>query len=232
MKRLGSLSISATAPAAVVSAIAATSAIFAASCSLSAAGSGWEYSGGDAPYEEATSLFAEGDDGRVTFSTNDTTYHSPRGYTVWSVSEGLGGHSGDPFVGVSGAASKETGDASAGYGLVFCRGVNGSGDETMYVLLINVKRQFAVGKAVNGSYVSIRPWTESPALFAGWGAENRLRVTRDGAGGRFTVRCNGAAACEFESDAEVNGSGDAGYVVVISPYDDFPETTVKVVFSP
>lgn len=201
------------------------------SCSLSSAGTDWEYPGGDTPYEEATSLFAEGDAGRVTFSTNAASYNSARGYTVWAGIEGLAVPEGGPFGEATCEVSKEAGDANAGYGLVFCRGRNVSGDDSMYVLMINARRQFAVGKAVNARYDPIRSWTETPALLPGWGAANRLRVARDAERSRFTVWCNGTAVCEFEDDAEVGSDGGAGYLVVISPYDDFPETTVKVVFS-
>ncbi len=217
--------------AAILTRLAVIALLPVASCSLSASGSGWEHGGGSATYVEATSLFLDDGSGRVTFSTNEAAYQSPRGYTVWTEVAGMGGVPDVSFREVSCAASKETGDAAAGFGLVFCRGQNGSGDESMYVLMTNVRGQFAVGKAVRAAYVPIRPWTASSALMPGWGAENRLRVTRDGQGGRFTAWCNGTAVCEFEGDAEVGAFGGAGYVVVISPYDDFPESTVKVVFS-
>lgn len=201
------------------------------SCSLAPPDPGWDYGLDGATYAEITSLFVSDEGGCATFITNEVSYHSPRGYTIWCEAEGLGGPANEPFSEVSCAVSKETGDATAGFGLVLCRGENGSGDSTMYVVMINVKRQYAIGKAVNARYIPIKTWTESSALLAGWGAENRIRVTYDGSTNRYAVLLNGTVAWNFENDGEVNDSGGAGYLAVISPYDDFPETTVKIVFS-
>jgi hypothetical protein len=182
---------------------------------------------------EASELFAEeGEDeeGNVTtrLRTNDRKYRGTNGSTLWTV----WGEE-EEFSGREVRTSKASGDAAAGYGLVICHGVRESGgreEETMLVVMINNRGEYAVGRVIGGSYRSIAWWTKNAAI-RGWsGAPNEIKVSKEGE--EFVVACNGIEVWRFaDTEEPVHRGGRNGYVVVISPLDRFPEEETDVYFT-
>jgi len=176
--------------------------------------------------EQRSELFEEneGQAGIYVFLTNDLDLWGPYGCTLWA----LTGTQQQPFAVRELELTKLSGNRSAGFGLVLCHYRDEELGETMLVVMINTKRQFIIGEAVGAEFQAIVPWTDSPALFAGYTA-NRLRVQRDGE--IFRVFLNGQPTASFrDENAPLHSGGADGLIVVISPLDRFPETPVHVVF--
>ncbi|WP_148223835.1 hypothetical protein [Spirochaeta thermophila] len=184
---------------------------------------GWDGVVGGGGIEEREDLFVEGEDGWVVFETNDPDDWGSAGVTMWA---GVGEE--DPFEGWEVEVVKECGDGAAGYGVVFNEGEEG-GDEVMYVVLITIEGEYIVGEVVDGVFEAFEGWKQSSAIERGYGQVNRLGVSRDGDG--YVVRCNGADVTRMEDDEPpVRTGGRYGYIVVISPEDEFPEVGVRVKF--
>jgi hypothetical protein len=77
-------------------------------------------------------------------------------------------------------------------------------------------------------------WTASTDLKKGYGQENMLRVDYDPAPGEehYSLYINGGLPIPFRDDAPPYhfAGGGNGYIVVISPLDDFSTTPVHVIF--
>lgn len=198
------------------------------SCTLSG---GEEYSDSndieETVFEKVNHLFEEQADGSVVFATNDPRYWSRNGYTLWAIDDRYADVS-SPFDGRSCTVSKSSGYYYTGYGMIFCYGKNSSDQDAMYTLMINTKRQYTVGKAINGEYLSIQGWTVCSALRQDYGASNELLVTYNDGTGIYTIHINGEEVSEFTSQPEVKTSGGSGYIAVLSPYDKFSDDTVRI----
>ncbi len=179
--------------------------------------------------EEHSELFVA-DDGSaetIRFETNDARYWGPYGYTLWTVRPAAQ----SPFVSREVTAAKESGDAAAGFGLVFC--AYDSGDpligETMLVVMINTQREYIVGEVSGGSFRELVPWTACAWLKLGYGQENTIALSADS--GEIVLSLNGAEAARFrDEDPPLHDGGADGYLVVISPLDRFPDVPVSVIF--
>ena len=180
-------------------------------------------------FDQVNELFVdEPSSGMVIFKTNDEHYWSANGYTLWALDGDASTGTTSDFVSQSRILSKTSGDAYAGYGIVFCQGENSALQNTMYTVMINTKQQYCIGKVIGAEYSSIQWWTASTSLFSGWGTANQVDVAYDTANDVYTVSLNGTEVYKFANDSEVNDGGNSGYLVVISPYDIFPDTTVEV----
>jgi len=176
---------------------------------------------------EGSTLFeaVDGQPGVFKFETNDTAYEGGSGYTFWALSEGAQ----EPFRQRSTALTKFSGNNRAGYGIVFCHGTAPDGRETMLTAMINAAGEDSVGEVTGSRFSVLVPWTAGESLASGLNQRNILSVTLSG--GIFTLRLNGTVAETFEDEAEPYHTGGAnGYIVVISPLDDFPGTPVHVRF--
>lgn len=183
-----------------------------------------------APVEDATperkdELFVrDPGTGRIVFSTNDPGNWSENGYSIWTIS----GSEDEAFSAMEAEMAKTEGDLTAGYGIVFCHHQTDLG-ETALILMLNASGEYLVGELLNGRFEEIVPWTASAELKPDLNRANRARVEL--ADGEFAVSLNGAEACRFrDEEAPCHDRGGSGYVVVISPLDDFPRSGVTVVF--
>jgi hypothetical protein len=159
--------------------------------------------------------------------TNDTAYWGPYGYTLW----GLKGTEQSPFVGLTVELNKTSGDTSAGFGVVFCHYDTGDPNlgETMLTVMINTEGEYIIGEVIGASFTELTPWTQSPLLVQGYGVKNTIGIGYSG--GQFALTINGAFVQNFRDDeAPFHDYGRSGYIVVISPYDSFPQTPVHVTF--
>ena len=180
--------------------------------------------------EQVDDLFVDNGGGEYRFTTNDPAYWGEYGYTLWA----LKGAPQTPFTSREVAMCKTSGDDSAGFGVVICHYEDpdpGIG-ETMLVVMINTNRQYIVGEAIGAEFTAIVPWTFSGELLANMGQTNNVRVDYDGGLAEYVLFLNGTEVKRFRDDETPfhAGGGDNGYIVVISPLDDFPEVPVDVVF--
>ena len=176
--------------------------------------------------EERSDLFVqpEGCPGRFVFFTNDPDLWGPYGCTLWT----LTGTWQEKFVARGLELQKISGDRSAGYGAILCHRDDAVLGETMLVVMINTRQEYAVGEVTGTQFQYLVSWARCSALVAGY-ASNRLRVQRDGES--FAVFFNDVQACSFQDeDPPLHSGGADGLIVVISPQDRFPETGVHVVF--
>lgn len=183
--------------------------------------------------EEASDLFVEDTvSGNVNFSTNDSRYWTPSGYTLWCANEG---EEDTPFVSRTVRISKPSGDRAAGYGIVFCHALREDFGQTMLVCLINRQGQYLLGEACDAVFTPFRDdegiaWHSSSYL-NGNGSENVISLSYDSDTMNFTLTFNEHVECAFNDTVPpVHTAGRNGYLVVISPQDDFPEESVTVVF--
>jgi hypothetical protein len=182
--------------------------------------------GGTGTIEEASELFVESttEPGLFKFETNDDAYISDRGFTLWALKAAAQ----DPFVSRTVVLNKSGGDAWAGYGIVFCHHAAAEG-ESMLVVMIDRQGEYIVGEATGSVFTAIVPWTTSTSLKQGLNQDNKIAVRLDAS--TFTLSINDVDVKTFsaiETDYELGG--DNGYLVVISPWDKFPGTPVKVSF--
>jgi hypothetical protein len=184
--------------------------------------------GGTDPVEITDDLFVPGDEeGEVIFETNNPRYWSDHGFTFWYLLEGEE----QPFSAREAVVSKISGNAAAGYGLVYCFRDDEEYGATFLVVMINTAREYIVAEAAGTGFNEIIQWTGSEALHAGYNQHNELRLEYNNATGDFSLYINNQFEANFRDDeAPVHDSGRQGYIVVISPLDDFPEIPVKVRF--
>ena len=188
-----------------------------------------EYDSTGVTIEEKSELFVESPLNITVFQTNDTGLQGPYGTTLWTSS----GMSQDPLVSREVIARKITGDDDAGYGLVFCHYDTGDPavGETMLVVMINTRCEYTVGEVIGAEFRAVVPWTGSAALSLGYNQNNTIRIEYDSVRGDFSLLLNGVAVTTFRDDEPPYHTGGAdGFVVVISPLDEFPETPVHVEF--
>jgi hypothetical protein len=191
------------------------------------AGNGGGGPGGDVA--QRSDLFVP-QNGGYLFSTYDSAFWSPRGFTLWALP--LAGQ--PSFLQRKVSLLKSSGNAYAGYGLVFCQYDTGDPaiGESMLVVMINAQRQYSVGEANGSVYTpyTASTWMPSSNLAMGYGMTNTVQVKRD-EGGLFTLSLNGEVTMTFrDGRTPLHSGGGDGYLVVISPQDSFPATPVTVTF--
>jgi len=178
--------------------------------------------------EQHDELFVQQPDQSWLFSTNDSAFWGPNGYTLWAL----------PLAGQATFAMrdvelvKNSGNAWAGYGIIFCQLVTGepSSEESMLLVMINTQQQYSLGEVSGSRYTPYTSptWVSHSGLNRGYGIVNRVTVTRD-AGGLFTLYVNQVPVMTFrDGRTPVPAGGGDGYLAVISPQDVFPQSPVTV----
>lgn len=176
----------------------------------------------DNPVIEENSLLFEmdTDTGVISFDTNDSKYINEYGYTLWTENNEV--HS--PFTSLNVTLSKISGNSDAGYGIVFC-----SYDDTMLVVLINTKKEFVIGELTGNLFTVLQQWSEADSLNSGLNQTNIIDLTLNT--GEFFLTFNAGETIVFSDTNEPYHSyGKDGYLVVISPLDNFPNVPVSVTF--
>lgn len=177
--------------------------------------------------QQASHLFiTDSETGAVNFETNALTYWSDKGCTLWSLLDDA-----DPFADREVGLSKLTGNPTAGYGLIYCYRQDETYGETMLVVMINTLKEYIVGEVSGGIFSQIIPWTESQLLNSGYNRNNSLRLTYNSEEDQYSLHINNQLETTFKDDQPpYHRTGQNGYIVVISPLDDFPGEPVKVQF--
>jgi hypothetical protein len=195
-------------------------------------GSGPAVGGTNGDVLQVDDLFTADPDspGHFIFQTNDPAYWGPYGYTLWT----LAGAPLSPFVSRQVVVNKVSGDGAAGYGMVFCHYDSGKPNigETMLVAMIDTQKEFIVGEVTGADFSEIVPWTESAYLSRGYNQANVMKVTYDAGEKEFALFLNDGMAARFRDDSGPfhDAGGGNGYIVVISPRDNFPHSPVHVIF--
>ncbi len=173
--------------------------------------------------EQNSTLFAEDSAaGVVSFTTNDTRYNGQYGYTLWTEEAA----DFTPFTHLNVTLSKMSGNDAAGYGVLFC-----SRDDSMLIVLINTRKEYLIGELTGNAFTPIGGWQESADLVPGYNVTNILDITLDPETGTFVLAFNSGDPVTFRDDEEpYHTGGRNGYMVVVSPIDDFPDIPVSVTF--
>ena len=171
--------------------------------------------------QNATLFQGSGEEGITTFRTNDKGYlKGGKGSTLWTV---MTNHGEGRFEEITVEVSKTSGNALGGYGVVFC--IQGN---RMLSVLINKDRQYAIGKITGGRYEKLQEWKPSLKLHKG-DIVNNINIKKDGS--QFVLSFNGQEETRFSDTKEGKLEvGEAGYAVVISPEEEFPQNSVEVRF--
>jgi len=178
---------------------------------------------------KVTSLFVpNAQTNSYDFSTNDSAYWGTNGFTLWSLSS-----SQTLFAQRDVLLTKTSGNAYAGYGIVFCEydSSDAAHDETMLVVMINTQGQYSVGEATGSTYTAYTSstWVSSNYLNKGT-MTNEVKVTRDSSG-LFTLYLNDNQAMTFhDGRTPLQTGGGDGYLAVVSPQDSFPQIPVTINF--
>jgi len=175
------------------------------------------------PIEENSSLFVEEIDTEIiSFYTNDTKYTGEYGYTLWTQDDPVQ----DPFSHMNVTLKKISGNDVAGYGVVF-----GSHEDTMLIVLIDTKKSFIIGELTGNLFTELQPWTNSLDLIPGYNQENNIDISYNSGTGDYSLSFNGQVPVPFrDDDAPFHTTGKDGYIVIISPLDNFPNIPVSVTF--
>ena len=163
------------------------------------------------------------------FETNNTLYLCENGYTIWT-SDKI--NSGSGFEPISVCIKKMYGNPYTGFGIVFnCTEDNGN--VKMLSVMINSNSQYIIGKVSGGKFEPIVPWTTDAHIVSALGNENKLNIDFDSAENKYVLKINGSEIKRF-SDIDfsiLDFTGfKSGYVVVISPDEDFVNSSVRVEF--
>ena len=169
------------------------------------------------------------DTGTIVFETDDPEYWSSEGYTLWNYKSEII----NPFSEWTVTVNKSSGDAEAGYGLIFCRYVSpGITGETMLVLLVNTNQEYMVGEIRSMTFFEIIPWTATTHLSGGNDKDNAIKITYDSIKEDYSVYFNNKLEGTFRDDVPpLHTGGNNGFIVIISPNDSFPGYPVHVEFT-
>lgn len=181
-----------------------------------------------ATIKEENNLFIEEEKSEnYVFETNDKKFLLHNGCTLFTT----------PFKNSSSTfktfcvdVCKQSGDTSAGYGIIFCRQIIDE-KEFMICVLINTKGDFIVGKVIDNHFERICKWTKSKYLKLGYGINNKIKIEFNLESKEFNLYFN--SKMEYTFSIEENISFDenkSGYVVILSDIEKFPIVPVKVIF--
>lgn len=157
----------------------------------------------------------------LTFKTNDKKYiNGGKGSTLWTLQTN---YSEQKFEEITVETEKTSGNTLGGYGVVFC--IQGN---RMLSVLINNNRQYAIGKITDGRYERLNDWKPSSNLHQGT-TKNRINIKKDGS--KFVLSFNDTEEIRFFDPVVPRLEyGNTGYVVIVSPSEDFPKNPVDVRF--
>ena len=160
---------------------------------------------------------------------NNPTYITNDGYTIWTDKEI---NYSERFEEYEVELRKESGNANAGFGIVFA-GVESEGKSKMMVVLINKNQYYLVGNVTDGIFQVSQDWNFTNRLRASTNV-NRLKVTYNESTKKFSLYINETAEPEAVFSSAYNFTAKnsrRGFAAVISPGDNFPQTPVKVVYT-
>ncbi|HHU37647.1 MAG TPA: hypothetical protein GXZ47_10555 [Treponema sp.] len=200
---------------------------FFSSCGSSGGGGGPQYDPTD-PIQQVDELFTYDEGTKTTkITTSNGAYWSSYGYTLWSLNKKF---QHEDFKERIVFLSKISGDNIAGYGIVVCHAYREDYGYTMVTVMINTQGRYTVGKVIGANYESVIGWKNCNHLRKGKGVENKLVLNYDKEEKKYTLFINDLEIESFTINDPAHESGRSGYIVVVSPQDDFPSVPVSVSF--
>jgi len=167
---------------------------------------------------------------KTNFRTNDVRYWDYEGTTIWTT----WGEMGTIFDSRTVRMAKSSGFSGGGYGVVFCKSeheIEGVETHAMLVVMINNQRQYIIGKKVGGIFIDFGWWKTTPYLNMGAGATNEITIFYDENNQEYCLEINRREIERFSDDNfPVLRSGRNGYIVVITPFDNFPASWININF--
>ncbi len=185
--------------------------------------------------------------GWIQFYLNDPAYLNPvNGSTEWMP----GDYKEMPMEYVEIEVSKYSGSPSYGYGVIFCvqddTDPSDSTDDSGFnylTVMIDVNGNFCIGKVTDTDknsdpdfeYISIggKNWTPGSSLSKGYSQVNRIKVQYTG-NNTFEITFNNddsnKITFEYNQSPQFVMQGRYGYIAVIAPDENFPDTPVDVRF--
>lgn len=174
-------------------------------------------------------FFKQSENNEYTFALNDPQYSSSKGYTFLNILE-----SSTVLDEIEFSAVKESGSLSCGYGIAFDfnSDVNSTAisNTTFLCVLIRISGEYAIGKVTNGQYTPIYEWTKCSALKTGVGIDNIMKVSKQEGQWKITFNDNSDLSILLSSKSNNSELLKHGFIVVVSPNENFPITSVKVRF--
>ncbi len=189
---------------------------------------------GNTGLEKKDDLFINnGKNGEYVFDVNDKKYIRDDGYTVWTE---LYENDSDSFNSIECDVNKEYGYTEAGYGVVFLCGEK-NGKKYLMTVLINSCQKYCIGKVENDEFKMIQNWTLTNNLNEGTGGIiNTIKVefmTEGVNKSKFRLLLNGIEETYFSDADNMNPEFKGtwwGYTAVISPFDNFDTSRVKIIY--
>lgn len=167
---------------------------------------------------------------QIVFRTYNKEHWNYEGMTIWTVRNGLE----DDFTTRTVKMSKPNGFSGAGYGIIFCHSehmINSRIESVMLVVMINNDGDYIVGKAVGGIFYDYGWWKQSQHLRRGPGVTNEITIRYEEETNEYCIVINGVDVENFVDSEEPRlRRGKNGYIVVITPYDSFPDPGIDVYF--
>lgn len=171
-------------------------------------------------------------DGAYFFDVNDSKYLSKYGSTYLTITEEI--ESEKSFESYTTKIIKTSGNLTYPYGVIFNYALNDENITSMLCVMISADGYYLIGKIINGIYYEIIEETYNMAIKTGLGNINSLNISYNSAEKYYVVTFNGNTdnSVTFKDEkGDIFASGSRGYVVTLSPNENFPDTSVKVSFT-
>lgn len=179
--------------------------------------------------EENDTLFVNSKETRqYIFETNNLKYLSSFGYTFWTVPKI---NNTDAFSNICVSVVKESGKPESGYGIIFCNQVL-NGKTFLLTVMINIKGEYIIGKVLDNKFVALTEWTFCPYLNTGLGVNNLIKISFDDEKNEFVLYFNDSKITSFNVEEKLNLKDlKPGYVVIVSNNENFPTSSLKIIFT-
>ena len=177
---------------------------------------------------QKSELFVETESDIYTIETNDFSYLTSSGYTLWSVEEI---NTTDNFTPLNITVCKISGQKEAGFGIVFC--IQQLEDKPfLLTVLINSNGLYTIGKVCNGIFSHINEgWKNSNYINKGYGISNEINVSYNIENKKFILKINGYEITSFAVSENIKFKNSSwGFAAVIANNENFPSIPVKIIY--
>lgn len=183
-------------------------------------------------------VFVQSAPGTFEVNTNQEMFLSEYGYTLWCEKH----HNNTAFfIPMRVEVEKLAGRTEGGYGIVFCAVTESENNNYLLTVMINNDQKYNIGKVKNGIFTTLsNGWQQCLYLKSGLNMKNTIEVQyvlndeeNPEHNNKFEVKLNGYVVMYFNDPAVYNPTfkdTNYGYVVVVTPYEDFRKSKLWVKF--
>lgn len=183
-------------------------------------------------------VFVQSAPGTFEVNTNQEMFLSEYGYTLWCEKHH---NSTDLFIPMKVEIEKLAGRTEGGYGIVFCALTESENKNYLLTVMINNDQKYNIGKVKNAIFTTLsNGWQQCLYLKSGLNMKNTIEVQyvlndeeNPEHNNKFEVKLNGYVVMYFNDPAVYNPTfkdTNYGYVVVVTPYEDFSKSRLWVKF--